>query len=267
MIRIAVAGALGRMGRTILTLVMNDPELKVTGALEQTGHPLLGQDVGPLLGIKPVGTLISANIEGTLKKSDVLIDFTHFSAVERHLKAVQKLKKGYVLGTTGLPGALMSRLKRAGKTIPIVQSPNMSIGVNLLFHLAEITAKALDENYDIEIAETHHRLKKDSPSGTAMKLLEIVAAARGRNSKKDTVFGRQGETGVRPRGQIGVLALRGGDVVGDHTVSFLADGERIELTHKASSRTAFAQGALAAAKFVAKKKTGFYTMQQVLAIV
>ena len=138
MIRIAVAGALGRMGRTILTLVLNDPVLKVTGALEQSGHPLLGQDVGPLLGVKPVGTLISANIEATLKKSDVLIDFTHFSAVERHLKAVLKLKKGYVLGTTGLPDALVSKLKGAGKTIPIVQSPNMSIGVNLLFHLSPI---------------------------------------------------------------------------------------------------------------------------------
>ena len=159
-----------------------------------------------------------------------------------------------------------SVLKKAAKKIAVVQAPNMSVGVNLLFKISEMAARALDESYDIEIAETHHRMKKDAPSGTAVKLLELVAAARKKNIKKDTVYGREGEVGARPKGEIGVFALRGGDVVGDHTVSFLAEGERIELTHRASSRDAFAQGALRAAKFVAKRKSGLYDMQQVLGI-
>ena len=264
--RIAIAGAAGKMGHAILKLALQDNRIRVTGAFERPDSVFIGTDIGVLAG-KPTGKVeIVESVEAAIENADVLIDFTHPAAMEAHLKAVLKNKTGYVVGTTGLSEGHIAKLKAAGKKIPVVQSPNMSIGVNLLFKLSEMTAKALDEDYDIEIVEAHHRMKKDSPSGTALKLLEVVARARGRNIRKDAVCGREGETGARPRGQIGVLAMRGGDVVGEHTVFFLADGERVELTHKASSRDAFAQGAIKAAKFAAQKKNGFYNMLQVLGI-
>ena len=268
MIRLAVTGAAGRMGRMILALAARDKSFKITGALESPQSETLGEDAGKLIGLsEPLGVDITSQPEMALKNTDVLIDFTHPSATPLYLNAAVKMGTGYVLGTTGLDEKIKASLQKASKKIPIVQSPNMSIGVNLLFRLTEMTAKALGENYDIEIAEIHHRMKKDSPSGTAVKLLEVAAAARGRNLKKDVVYGREGEVGKRPAGEIGVLALRGGDVVGDHTVYFLGDGERIELSHRASSREAFAGGALHAAKFIVKKKNGFFDMQQVLGLV
>jgi len=264
MIRLAMAGALGRMGRTILSLALKDKEFRITGALEQAGRSEIGADIGPFLGVSPLGVEVSADMETVLKRSDVLIDFTSFSATAAHLAAAKKTDTGYVLGTTALPESVLAKIKLASKKIPIVQSPNMSIGVNLLFKLSEIAAKVLDESYDMEMMEIHHRNKKDAPSGTAMKLLEVVAKARGKNIKKDVLFGRDGDVGARPRGEIGSFALRGGDVVGDHTLYFFGDGERLELTHKASSREAFAKGALAAAKFISKRKSGLYDMSQVL---
>lgn len=266
MIRLAMAGAAGRMGRAILSLAAENPIFQITGAIETAGNPTVGSDISVLTGGKKIGAAVTSDIELALKKSDVLIDFTHPSVTETNLKAVLKAKVGYVLGTTGLAGEMLKKISDASKQIAIVQSPNMSVGVNLLLKLVEMTSKALDESYDIEIVEAHHRLKKDSPSGTALKLLEVAAKARNRNLKKDVVYGREGETGARPRGEIGVMTVRGGDVVGDHTVYYLGDGERIELTHKASSRGAFAQGALKAAKFVADQKAGLYNMQQVLGI-
>lgn len=266
MIKIAIAGVAGRMGRAILKIAAQNKDCQIAGGLEQASSPLIGEDLGHLTGGAPLKVKVVSSISEALAGADVLIDFTHFSATDAHLKAVLEKKIGYVLGTTGLNEALLASLKAAAKTIPIVQSPNMSIGVNLLFKLSEMTARALDEDYDIEIVEAHHRMKKDAPSGTALKLLEVMAGARKRDLKKDVVCGREGETGARPRGQIGVLAMRGGDVIGDHTVSFLAEGERIELIHRASSRDAFAQGAVRAAKFVAKQKPGLYTMAQVLGL-
>ncbi|MFA6599848.1 MAG: 4-hydroxy-tetrahydrodipicolinate reductase [Candidatus Omnitrophota bacterium] len=266
MIRLAVAGAAGRMGRAILGLAKKDPAFRIAGGLEQDGHSALGTDIGFLIGGEPLGASIGRDPETVLEDADVLIDFTHPSTLPAHLKAAVAAKVGYVLGTTGLGAVEMRLLKAAARKISIVQSPNMSVGVNLLFKLAEMTSRTLGEDYDIEIAEIHHRMKKDAPSGTAMKLLEIMAEARKKNLRKDAVYGREGETGARPKGQLGVLALRGGDVVGDHTVYFLGDAERIELSHRASSRNAFAQGALVAAKFVAKRKSGLYNMAQVLGI-
>ncbi len=266
MIKLAVAGAAGRMGGRILTLASADKDFRVVGALEHADHPNLGQDIGQHLGLKPMGVRVQKHPLEVFSKADVIIDFTHHSVLLEHLKAAVKAKKGLVIGTTGLSEQHLKVIKAASKTIPIVQSPNMSVGVNLLFKLAEIAAKTLNDDYDLEISETHHRMKKDSPSGTAVKLLEILAAARKKNIAKDAVYGRSGETGARPRGEIGVLALRGGDVVGDHTIFFLGDGERLELTHRASSRDAFAQGALRAAKFLANRKSGLYDMQQVLGI-
>lgn len=264
MIRLAMVGAAGRMGRAILTAALKDPELKISGALERAGHPDLGKDLGGILASSDIR--VSSDLAAVLKQSDVLIDFTHPSATATHLKAAEQAKVGLVIGTTGLDGVMLQEIARTAQKISIVQSPNMSVGVNLLFKLCELAGKALDESYDIEIAEIHHRLKKDAPSGTAMKLLEILAQARGRSVSKDVVYGRQGEVGARSRGEIGVSAIRGGDVVGDHTVSFFGDAERIELVHKASSRDAFALGALKAAKFVASRKTGLYTMQHVLGL-
>ena len=266
MIRLAVAGAAGRMGKTILSLAAKDSEFKIAAGFETKDNPSLGVDIGQLIGQNSLGVPVTQDIAAGLKAVDVLIDFTHFSTTRTYLESALKNKTGYVIGTTALEAQTLEAIQKASKEIAIVQSPNMSIGVNLLFKLAEITAKALDESYDIEITETHHRMKKDAPSGTAVKLLEIIAGARKRDLKKDVVTGRDGEIGARKRGQIGALALRGGDVVGDHTVFFLGDGERIELTHRASSREAFAQGALRAAKFIAKFKNGLYNMQQVLGI-
>lgn len=264
MIRLAMAGAAGRMGRTILHLAAQDREIQITGGLERRESPELGKDIGELLGNAPLGVRITDDREAVLSQSDVLIDFTHATSVPETLEIVAKLRKAYVIGTTGLEVSTLEMINRASKKIAIVQSPNMSIGVNLLFRLTELAAQVLDESYDAEIAEIHHRGKKDSPSGTAMKLLEVLAAVRGKKTEKDAVFGRKGDIGVRPKGQLGVLALRGGDVVGDHTVYFLGDGERIELSHRASSRDAFAKGALLAAKFAARQKHGLFDMGQVL---
>lgn len=266
MIRLAVAGAAGRMGKTILSLAKQDKGFQIVGALENAASPAIGEDLGQLLGSSAIGICVSKDPLAVLKKADVLIDFTHPTALPANLRACIGNKVAYVIGTTGLNDGCLASVKSASKKIPIVQSPNMSVGVNLLFKLAEITGKTLDESYDIEITEAHHRHKKDSPSGTAVKLLDVLAAARGKNPKTDAIYGREGEIGARPKGKIGVLALRGGDVVGDHTIFFLGDGERIELTHRASSRDAFALGALRAAKFVAGKKKGLYNMLQVLGI-
>ncbi len=264
MIKLVMAGASGRMGKTILQLASQDKAFKIVGGLEQRGHAALGQDLGSIIGRALMGVKVTQDATAALKEADVLIDFSHFSALPENLKAAVKTHTAYVIGTTGILTATLQQIKNASRKIPIVQSPNMSVGVNLLFKMAALAGKVLDESYDLEIMEIHHRMKKDAPSGTAMKLLEILLEARGRDIKKDVVYGRAGEIGAREKGKIGVLALRGGDVVGDHTVSFFGDGERIELVHKASSREAFARGALLAAKFLAKKKLGLYHMQQVL---
>lgn len=267
MVRLAVAGASGKMGKAILTLAARDKKIKITGALDGPHSDVLGEDVSKIINSsEPMGVIVSGDAASVLKNADVLIDFTHPSVTLEYLDVAVKTKTSYVLGTTGLNEKIKSALVKASKKISIVQSFNMSIGVNLLFKLTQMTAAALDEGYDIEIAETHHRMKKDSPSGTAVRLLELAAGARGKDLKKDVVYGREGEVGARPRGQIGVMALRGGDVIGDHTVYFLAEGERIELSHRATSRDTFAGGALHAAKFLSKKKNGLFNMQQVLGI-
>lgn len=264
MIKLVIAGAAGRMGKIILQLAGHDKTFRIVGGLEQRGHAALGEDLGLILGRDLMGVKVTQDPTATLKQADVLIDFSHFSALPENLKAAVKTRTACVIGTTGIPAATLREIKNASRKIPIVQSPNMSVGVNLLFTLAALAGKALDESYDLEITEVHHRMKKDAPSGTAMKLLEILLAARGRDMKKDVIYGRVGETGAREKGKIGVFALRGGDVVGDHTVSFFGDGEKVELVHKASSREAFARGALLAAKFLAKKRQGLYHMQNVL---
>ncbi len=254
------------MGRTILNLAMEDAEIKVSGAYERAGHAAIGRDLGEFIGQGRLNVAIQPDTGKGLSAGDVLIDFTHPSATLTHLKAALDSGANLVVGTTGLSDDLIRELEKASKKIGIVQSPNMSLGVNLLFDLVRQAASILDDSYDAEIVEVHHRHKKDAPSGTALELLRQIAEARKIALESKVVFGRKGETGARLKGTIGVHAVRGGDVVGDHTVSFLSEGERIELVHRASSRAAFAKGALLASKFIAKKKSGFYNMQQVLGL-
>lgn len=266
MIKLLVAGACGKMGAQILSLAAKDSAFKITGAFESKGHARVGKPLSEILGIEGLNTAVTAGIESVVKAGDVVIDFTHRDATPEHVRACQAAGLAMVIGTTGLSEETLQTIKQASQKIAIVQSPNMSAGVNLLFKLTELVASKLSDEYDIEIVEAHHRHKKDAPSGTALELARSAARGRKVDLSQKGVYGREGLTGERPRGEIGVHAVRGGDVVGDHTVSFMAEGERVELTHKASSREAFAKGALLAAKFVAGKKTGLYTMHDVLGL-
>lgn len=263
MMKLLVAGVCGRMGSRILDLAFKDPDIQVAGAFEFPSHPSVGAALG---GQSALALRIEAGLENTIDKGDVLIDFTNPEATLAHLELCAKHGKGIVIGTTGLSEKMLEPVKQASKRIPVVQSPNMSVGVNLLFRLTELAASKLGGEYEIEIVEAHHRHKKDAPSGTALELAREAAAVRKLDPKATFVYGRQGVTGEREKNVIGIHAVRGGDVVGEHTVSFLSDGERIELVHKASSRDAFAKGALVAAKFISGRKNGFYTMRDVLGL-
>jgi 4-hydroxy-tetrahydrodipicolinate reductase len=267
MIRVTVIGAAGRMGRMLVTQIRADEELSLAGAIEFPGCPLLGQDAGSIAGIGEVGVKIGARIEDVLAMTDAVIDF---SAPENTMAAAPKIVAAgaaLVIGTTPLSAehkaALSALAARGGR---ILATPNMSVGVNLLFALCAKVAPILAADYDIEVVEMHHNRKKDAPSGTAARLGEILAQATGRDYARDTVHGRVGLVGARTRREIGMHAIRGGDVVGDHTVIFAADGERVELTHKASSRETFAKGALRAVKFLATAPAGLYDMQDVLGL-
>lgn len=265
-VKIIVSGAAGRMGRTILSMAHRDPELKVAGAFEKADNPFVGRDVGELIGTAPLNVPIHPDLRECIQFGNVVIDFTQPEALPYHLEIAVKSKRALVIGTTGLTASLAQKIQSASKKIPIVQAPNMSVGVNLLFKLAALVGGALDDRYDVEIVEEHHKHKKDSPSGTAIELGRLIAKARKIDFEANAVYGRKGITGERKRGAIGLHAVRGGDVVGNHQVSFISEGERIELIHKASSREAFGYGALLAAKFVAKKKIGFYNMEHVLGL-
>jgi len=265
MIKLLVAGVCGRMGVRIASLAVQDPTLKLAGVFESQAHACVGKRLSEILG-GGTDLRIEEGLEKVIDKGDVLIDFTNPQSTLAHAELCAKRGKGIVIGTTGLSAKDLGVLKQFSKKSPVLQSPNMSAGVNLLFKLTELVASKLGEQYEIEIVEAHHRNKKDAPSGTALELARQAACARGLDPAKAFVYGREGMTGERSRTSIGIHAVRGGDIVGEHTVSFLSDGERVELVHKASSRDAFAKGALLAAKFLAKKKTGFYSMQDVLGL-
>lgn len=258
MVKIAIAGVCGRMGRRILNLACQDDEIEVTGVYESKGHKCVGEECENLK--------VESGVEAVVKDCDVIIDFTTREALAENLGSAKKARKALIIGTTGLSSEDMKSIEKAAAEIPIVQAPNMSIGVNLLFKIANMTAKALSDEYDVEIVEAHHKHKKDAPSGTAIELARQICDARHVSFDKEVTYGRQGMVGERKKGEVGIHAVRGGDVVGEHTVSFITNGERIELVHKASSRDAFAKGALKAAKFVASKKNGLYNMQSVLGI-
>lgn len=264
MIKVIVTGALGRMGKEISRLVLKQEGMMLSGATERAGHSDIGKDLGVLLGEEKTGVTLGDSLEKIISAGEVIIDFTSPKSTLEHLALAVKNKKALVVGTTGLSEGDIAKIKTAAGNISCVFSPNMSIGVNLLFKTAGEVARALGDDYDVEIVETHHRHKKDAPSGTAKKLAEIIAQALGRDLAKVAVYGREGITGERPRDVIGIHSVRGGDTVGDHTVIFSGGAERIELTHRATSRSAFAEGALRAARFVAKVSPGLYTMQDVL---
>ena len=266
MARIAVCGAAGRMGRHILEVAQDVPGVSVGAAIEHAASAFLGRDAGEVAGLGPLGISISSDPAASLDQFDVLIDFTHPDATAAHVALCRAAKKRMVIGTTGLGEKQKGLIHEAGTDIAIVFAPNMSVGVNLCFRLAGIAARALGEQADIEIIEAHHSQKKDAPSGTALHLGEIVATVLGRNLKDCAVYGREGQTGPRDRRTIGFESIRAGDIVGDHTVMFAADGERVEITHRASSRKTFASGAVRAAQWLMQQQAGCYDMQDVLGL-
>ena len=262
-IRVAVAGAGGRMGGRIIALASESSEFKVIGALEASGHPVIGRDAGIVAGCGEIKVVITSDCTRSLEGADVLIDFTSPSATIEHIQIALQHNVPMVIGTTGLEKDGEKIIEQASKKIPLIAAPNMSVGVNLLFRIAPLIAETLGEDYDIEIIEAHHNKKKDAPSGTAMKLLDLVSSAAG-IEKENSVFGRKGLDAKRKPREIGVHAVRAGDIVGEHTVIFATTGERIEVTHRASSRDTFALGALRAAKFLIGKPAGKYSMADVL---
>jgi 4-hydroxy-tetrahydrodipicolinate reductase len=251
------------MGHMLIEAIMQSSDCELSGALDVVGSPGIGQDAAAFTG-KPTGVAIASSIRQGLQNSSVLIDFTRPEGTLAHLAVCRDMGVKMVIGTTGFTDAQKAEILEASKHIAIVMAPNMSVGVNVTLKLLEMAAKALSTGYDIEIVETHHRHKVDAPSGTALKMGEVMAAALGRDLKACGVLSREGVTGERDPSTIGFAAVRGGDVVGDHNVMFLGDGERIEITHKSSSRTTYAQGSLRAARFLADKSSGLFDMFDVL---
>jgi 4-hydroxy-tetrahydrodipicolinate reductase len=263
MMKIAVAGASGRMGRMLVEAIAAAPGATLSGALDRAGSDAIGQDAAAFAG-QPAGVVISADLATGLAGADVLIDFTRPEGTLEHLAYCAEHGIKLVIGTTGFDDAGKQAIREAAEKTAIVFAPNMSVGVNVTLKLLQMAAKSLSAGYDIEIIEAHHRHKVDAPSGTALKMGEVIADALGRDLKDCAVYGREGVTGARDPSTIGFATIRGGDIVGDHTVLFAGDGERIEISHKSSSRVTYAHGAIRAAQFLADKTTGLYDMQDVL---
>lgn len=259
---VAVAGASGKMGQLLIQEVHRHPEVRLTAAVDRTDSALLGRDAGDMLGLQ-TGVVVTSDL-AALQGSQVLIDFTRPEATPDHLAACSAGGLSLVLGTTGHDAAGLAELDRFAQAHRLVFAPNMSVGVNLVLKLLELAGEALAEGYDIEVIEAHHRQKVDAPSGTALKMGEVVAKAAGRPWPSGAVFGRQGIVGARTDEEIGFSVIRGGDMVGDHTVLFAGMGERIEITHRSSSRATYAQGAIRAALFLQTVGPGSYGMDQVL---
>ncbi len=264
MVRVGICGAAGRMGKTILEVCNDNEAIEITAAIEYSGSPMLGLNAGELAGIGKLGVNITDDISSVANQVDVMIDFTLATSVPANIQKCVSAGVKMVIGTTGLTQDDHELIKTASKKIAIVFAPNMSIGVNLCFKLLEMAAQVIGEDTDIEIIEAHHRHKKDAPSGTAIRMGEVVANTLGRNLKECAVYGREGITGVRDKNTIGFETIRAGDIVGDHTVMFAADGERVEITHKATSRKTFASGAVRAAQWLLDKECGLFDMQDVL---
>lgn len=263
--KIAVAGAGGRMGRMLIEAVLAADDAELAGALDIEGSPVLGRDAADFLG-RQSGVRITSSADEALAQATHLIDFTRPEGTLAYLAHCEERGVRAVIGTTGFDAAGKARIAAAGTRIPVVFAPNMSVGVNVTLKLLEMAARILNTGYDIEIIEAHHRHKVDAPSGTALRMGEVVASALGRDLSKVAVYGREGVTGERDPSTIGFATVRGGDIVGDHTVLFAGTGERIEITHRSASRVTYAHGALRACRFLSDRANGLYDMQAVLGI-
>lgn len=266
MIKVAVTGAAGRMGGRIITLVTEAEGLEVAGAVEMAGHAKLGEDAGYIAGCGNLGIVITDSLEQALADADLLIDFTWPEVTLANATACEKLGKAMIVGTTGLKPEQREVITKVAESIPVVFAPNMSVGVNVCFKVLKDIAKTLGEGFDVEIVELHHNKKKDSPSGTAVRMGEIVADALDRDYDQVANYHREGMCGERTAEEIGMQTVRGGDIVGEHTVYFIGMGERIELTHRAMNRDMFARGAVRAAGWLGGKGAGLYDMQDVLGL-
>ena len=263
---VVVAGAAGRMGRSLVGCLRDAADLALAGALERPGHPALGQDVGEAAGVGRLGVAITDDPGALLTRDRILIEFSAPGPTLDHLRRAAHTRARAVIGTTGFSPEEREEIATLARQIPILLSPNMSVGVNLAFKLLAQMATALGDDYDVEITEIHHRWKTDAPSGTALRMAEAIAQALGRDPQQVFVYGRRGLTGERTMKEIGIQSLRSGDVVGDHTVVFGGLGERLELTHRTGSRDAFARGAIRAARFIATAPARLYSMQDVLGL-
>jgi len=263
--KVAIAGASGRMGRALIETVLALPDAQLAAALEQHGNPSIGRDAGELVGAA-CGVRITDDAPQALAGCDVLVDFTRPDGTMAHLEICRAGGVRFVIGTTGFDDAQKRTIAEAARTIPIAMAPNFSVGVNVMFRLLDVAARALNEGFDVEVMEAHHRHKVDAPSGTALRMGEIIAQALGRDLRTSAIYGREGVTGERKRETIGFATVRGGDVVGDHTAMFLGTGERLEVTHRSASRATYAQGALRSARFLMDKTSGLYDMQDVLGL-
>ncbi len=264
-LNVAIAGSAGRMGRALLEAVINRADVRLAGALEQPGHAAIGKDAGELIGA-PCGVRVSADVDAALAGSDVLIDFTRPEGTQQHIAACVRGGVKMVIGTTGFDDKQKAVIADAARSVAIVFAPNMSVGTNLVFKLADVAAGVLGDGYDVEIIEAHHRHKVDAPSGTALHIGQIIATALGRDLAQCAVYERKGVTGERKKSTIGFATVRGGDLVGEHTVLYAGTGERVEITVRAGSRATYAQGAMRAAQFLTGKKAGLFDMQDVLGL-
>lgn len=263
--RIGIVGASGRMGRMLIEATLKDDGVVLGAAFDQPGSSMLGRTAGELVGMSS-DVLVTDDLVAGLKNVDCLIDFTRPEGTQLHLELCRKAGVAMVIGTTGIEAEGKAAIAAAAADIPVVFAPNMAVGVNLVFKLLDTAARILNQGYDIEIVEAHHRMKIDAPSGTALRMGDVVASALGRDLKECAVYGREGVTGERDPSTIGFATVRGGDIVGDHTVMFCGLGERVEITHKASSRVPYALGSLRAARFLAGRKSGLFDMQDVLGL-
>lgn len=266
MVKTLIAGAGGRMGARIIQLIKESGDMIVAGAFEKEGHPAVGRDLGEYLGLGKMNLAIAASLDEVINQGEVIIDFTFHTASLEHLRLAAAGGKPIVIGSTGFTKEEMEEIKVLCQAVPGVLAPNMSVGVNVLFKVVKDVALALGEGFDIEILEVHHKMKKDAPSGTAMKLAQVLAQARSQNLDEVAVYERKGIIGERKPDEIGIQTFRAGDIIGEHTVLFGGMGERIEITHRAHSRDTFARGALRAARWIITQKNGLYDMHDVLGL-
>ncbi|MFH1078706.1 MAG: 4-hydroxy-tetrahydrodipicolinate reductase [Pseudomonadota bacterium] len=266
MVKTIVTGAGGRMGGRIITLISAAKDIKLVGAVEKKGHALLGKDVGEAIGLGKLNVKIVDDLRACIDKGDVVIDFTSHAVSLEHLELAAGKKRSIVIGSTGFTAEEMKKAAVLAKKTRCVLAPNMSVGVNVMFKVLGDVAKILGDDYDVEIVESHHHLKKDAPSGTAMKMAQIIAEALNRDLNREAVYTRKGIIGERTRKEIGIQTLRAGDIVGEHNVMFGAVGERLEFIHRAHSRDNFAKGAIRAAMWIVKQRNGLYDMQDVLGL-